>query len=236
MTDQAPELLPCPFCGEKPHRFDGTQYYSIGCDTPECVASPSVDINKEGSTDFRSVAVTQWNTRPPSERPVAQVREALELAERIKVLPAYTGRELDARLYRVDLGDKTATDDKSVILIGVEHRDLLVRALTAERPEAAVAWLCEYDGHTDATTSRDTMCLWKDTLGRKITPLYAIQHEEPGRETMTSVPKPDYLLRGGPGFDYPCANPNIIECADHRCQEQQRCRKSPTHSPPHRGI
>ena len=62
----SPELLPCPFCGEKPHQYDGTDYYSIGCDTSECETNPSVDIHKKGSTDFRSVAAFRWNARAPS--------------------------------------------------------------------------------------------------------------------------------------------------------------------------
>jgi len=37
------------------------------------------------------------------------------------------------------------------------------------------------------------------------------------------TPEKDYMLRGGPGFDYPCARPDIIECALWECQHQQRC-------------
>lgn len=63
---------------------------------------------------------------------------AVALAERIKILPAYTGKEIRSCVYRVDLGDKTATKDKSVILIGAEHRDLLIAALYAIPHEEAV--------------------------------------------------------------------------------------------------
>lgn len=35
-----------------------------------------------------------------------------------------------------------------------------------------VAWLCEYDGHTDATTDPDTVRIWAETLHRAITPLF----------------------------------------------------------------
>jgi hypothetical protein len=31
--------------------------------------------------------------------------------------------------------------------------------------------------------------------------------------------------RGGPGFDYPCNDPNIIECAIWDCQKDCKCRK-----------
>lgn len=48
---------------------------------------------------------------------------------------------------------------------------------TADHPAAPgvapVAWIAEYDGHTAVTTNRDTMAQWRDTLGRKIKPLYA---------------------------------------------------------------
>ena len=37
-------------------------------------------------------------------------------------------------------------------------------------------------------------------------------------------PEHDYMLRGGPGFDYPCVHLCMIECAASECQEQQRCR------------
>jgi len=40
-----------------------------------------------------------------------------------------------------------------------------------------IAWLCEYDGHTDATTDPDTVRIWRETLGRKITPLGPQQAE-----------------------------------------------------------
>lgn len=33
------------------------------------------------------------------------------------------------------------------------------------------------------------------------------------------------MRRGGPGFDYPCNDPNIIECAIWECQRHQKCRK-----------
>jgi len=31
-------------------------------------------------------------------------------------------------------------------------------------------------------------------------------------------------LRGGPGWDYPCDNPHMIECASSHCQVKRRCR------------
>lgn len=33
------------------------------------------------------------------------------------------------------------------------------------------------------------------------------------------------MRRGGPGFDYPCNDPNIIECAIWECQKHKKCRK-----------
>lgn len=47
----------------------------------------------------------------------------------------------------------------------------LSRALPVEA--GPVAWLSEYDGHTAATTDSDTVRIWRETLNRKITPLYA---------------------------------------------------------------
>lgn len=37
---------------------------------------------------------------------------------------------------------------------------------------------------------------------------------------------PTWMLRGGPGFDYPCADPRITECAMYECQSIGRCRKA----------
>lgn len=36
--------------------------------------------------------------------------------------------------------------------------------------------------------------------------------------------KPTYAFRGGPGHDYPCSNPNMIECAGDECQRLGRCK------------
>lgn len=30
--------------------------------------------------------------------------------------------------------------------------------------------------------------------------------------------------RGGPGFDYECQDPTMIECAAYECQHRNRCR------------
>jgi hypothetical protein len=35
---------------------------------------------------------------------------------------------------------------------------------------------------------------------------------------------PSWMLRGGPGYDYPCNNPDMIECAESECQRLERCR------------
>ena len=35
---------------------------------------------------------------------------------------------------------------------------------------------------------------------------------------------PTWMLRGGPGRDYPCENPNIVECATSDCQHLGRCK------------
>jgi len=45
---------------------------------------------------------------------------------------------------------------------------------------------------------------------------------KPGHDTVAETVK----LRGGPGFDFPCNDPTIIECAFWECQSHQRCRKS----------
>jgi hypothetical protein len=34
---------------------------------------------------------------------------------------------------------------------------------------------------------------------------------------------PSYMLRGGPGHDYPCNDPNVTECALWECQHKERC-------------
>jgi hypothetical protein len=39
------------------------------------------------------------------------------------------------------------------------------------------------------------------------------------------VVKGDWVrLRGGPGWDYPCDNPHVTECALSHCQQMRRCR------------
>lgn len=48
-----------------------------------------------------------------------------------------------------------------------------------------VAWLGEYDGGVSVTMNRDTMAQWKDTLGRRITPLYASPPAALPAETVT---------------------------------------------------
>lgn len=35
---------------------------------------------------------------------------------------------------------------------------------------------------------------------------------------------PSWLLRGGPGQDYPCENAAVTECALSECQHQKRCK------------
>lgn len=43
--------------------------------------------------------------------------------------------------------------------------------------------------------------------------------------SMTSRKIGDWAqLRGGPGWDYPCANAHITECASSHCQLAGRCR------------
>lgn len=86
--------------------------------------------------------------------------EQRELADRIKALPAYTGRDLRSRLHRVDLGEAAATSDKSVILIGAENRDILVAALLAcDEIESLTDRLsfAEFEWHraTDGMKERD---------------------------------------------------------------------------------
>lgn len=44
------------------------------------------------------------------------------------------------------------------------------------------------------------------------------------RPLTTTAGEVDAALRGGPGFDYPCANPDMIECANYDCQEAKACR------------
>jgi hypothetical protein len=40
-----------------------------------------------------------------------------------------------------------------------------------------------------------------------------------------STAKGDWVrLRGGPGWDYPCDNPCVTECALAQCQKAKRCR------------
>jgi hypothetical protein len=35
---------------------------------------------------------------------------------------------------------------------------------------------------------------------------------------------PTWCLRGGPGWDYPCLQPDVTECALSECQHQRRCK------------
>lgn len=71
----APELKPCPFCGEMPkvHLFDQFGGAQIDCITTNCPASPITSGNALGDP---LVAFTAWNTRAPDPRVLALV-EAL---------------------------------------------------------------------------------------------------------------------------------------------------------------
>lgn len=44
-----------------------------------------------------------------------------------------------------------------------------------------------------------------------------VPEKEPGVTERTAY-------RGGPGWDYPCDNPYIIECTSPHCQAVKRCR------------
>jgi hypothetical protein len=50
-----------------------------------------------------------------------------------------------------------------------------------------VAWMSEYDGHTDATTDPDTVRLWSETLHRRIMPLYTHQAAGAEREALRKL-------------------------------------------------
>jgi hypothetical protein len=62
-----------------------------------------------------------------------------------------------------------------------------------------VAWLCEYDGHTDATTDPDTVRIWTETLKRTVTPLYRTVPQE-ASDTI-AVPKKALAWLFGEGPD-----------------------------------
>ncbi len=73
----------------------------------------------------------------------------------------------------------------------------------------AVAWLAEYDGHVSATPDPTTMQIWRDTLGRKITPLF--------RDVAYTAKNRDETLRGLAEFfnesvHHVWSNDEIAEC------------------------
>ena len=68
------DLLPCPFCGEKPEiepknpDVDGNAWGSVSCVNAECPANPSVsdgvhDDTLGSSHEYKKAAVKRWNTR-----------------------------------------------------------------------------------------------------------------------------------------------------------------------------
>ena len=57
--------------------------------------------------------------------------EMLALADRIDGLPAYSGRDLQSKLYQSDMPENTASRDISVIMIQERHRGTLAAALRA---------------------------------------------------------------------------------------------------------
>lgn len=76
--------------------------------------------------------------------------------------------------------------------------------------------------HEKVRIARSLIANQENLLGSEPEPTLASERVSE-RETMTSVPKPDYMLRGGRGFDYPCNDPSIIECAKSECQVRRRC-------------
>lgn len=60
---------------------------------------------------------------------MSQAARETALADRIEALPAYSGEELGAGLYRVDRDEDTASRKTRVILISEKSRKLIVEAL-----------------------------------------------------------------------------------------------------------
>ena len=64
------ELLPCPFCGEKPH----LDRHDIFCDCGATIEIPLFVTGKESVDGFptyeeaRQEMIDRWNTRTPKER------------------------------------------------------------------------------------------------------------------------------------------------------------------------
>jgi hypothetical protein len=177
----------------------------------QCVNDEGCKVTVDIQHMNEAVAIEAWNTRPPSERPVAQMREAL--ANRLGEIAGRVPLERDRETI-------------------IEACNAL-RALTAERPEAAVAavvktyidsalrWHPVFDdgrGGNDLTQEQTSQMMCS-----RLVAALAIQHEEPGRETMTSEPE---LCPGGidPGFD---------ECPKCGATMDDDCAYA---SPPHRGI
>ncbi len=60
------ELLPCPFCGEKPLVIKNTltaTYYQIRCGNDECWVYSKTALHSK-----KEDAIEAWNTRTPKER------------------------------------------------------------------------------------------------------------------------------------------------------------------------
>jgi hypothetical protein len=170
MTDQATELL-----REAIKNGIRTFCESLGARVVTASSDGVERIYYSGlSLDALSVAATMAAlTRPPSERPVAQVREGTErLAEKLSRIVLQMERTGDWRLSEPEA-------------ITIKDAAQMLRALTAERPEAAVAWRYRAKGNPTWTFASE--CPDWAPLNPEIEfqPLYA--HEEPGRETMTSV-------------------------------------------------
>lgn len=69
-------LLPCPFCGEPPHRFpanpeiEGDAFTLIACTSERCVVQPRTKVYSDDKAAREREAVAAWNARqqhaPPS--------------------------------------------------------------------------------------------------------------------------------------------------------------------------
>lgn len=95
----------------------------------------------------------------------------------------------------------------------MSEEDRIERCSAASEP---VAWLCEYDGHTDATTDPDTVRIWTETLKRTVTPLHsALPQTALDREAVAKIIDP---APWGSPWSYPhdWEGPEDVEAARQR--------------------
>lgn len=92
-----------------------------------------------------------------------------------------------------------------------------VRAVLAAVDDAKIIDLvvAAMDGRTFLTN---------DEVRARIEDRLAQRRDDAELARMSDIPTPTHLLRGGPGFDYPCTHPDMTECGHAECQRLRRCK------------